>query len=619
MMQNLSPTIMKRKNSYLKPTIEEVVFQNTELLADCGGLPDKILSFPFTHNAVTFSSLFLLGVVCIITNYQKPYYLLDLTNRCMEMFLEVYILTAVASVFPKKIRSALLILSLFVLYTMAVIDSFCQVRFNTTWSANIIQLLMETNKDEVSGFIKSYLTIDILNSSVGLILLIATVNIVVQCLFVENLSRCYSYILKNKLTLCLLLCMLVWGGRIMFVDKTNLFYYFKLKSTKEIVEFYLYDDARYRIDYLPVYRFLTSSYKYILSTRQIDSYISHYKNVKIGNCSFLSPNIVLVIGESYNKHHSQLYGYRMPTTPFQIEKKRERHLYVFNDAVTSHNLTSEVFKNMFSLNDCSNNEDWNDMPLFPQLFKAAGFNVFFISNQYVLSDYADSSAGAFINNKCISDELFCERNAVTHAYDAELLEEYNSMEMQLGKANLIIFHLIGQHISYEDRFPKVYPSLMEASYLRKDLNANELKILASYDNAVRYNDDVMQLIVQRFEKTNTIILYLSDHGEECYDEIKTFGRTHNHQPTKYILKNEFEIPFWIYCTEMYSKLHPDIVAAISSAIEKPFYSSDLGHVLLYLAGIKCKYYHEERNILISTYHSKRKRTVRGTVNYDEVR
>jgi heptose-I-phosphate ethanolaminephosphotransferase len=304
----------------------------------------------------------------------------------------------------------------------------------------------------------------------------------------------------------------------------------------------------------------------------------------------------------------------MPTTPFQMKED----LFIFEDAVTSHNLTSEVFKNLFSLNNSSASEDWCEKPLFTQIFKTAGYYVSFISNQYILEDFSDFSAGAFINNSEISNLQFNQRNAVQYSYDMELLNDYYRINPNNRINTLTIFHLIGQHNDYDDRYPKQYQELTRNNYHRKDLTINELSVVTAYDNATRYNDDVIRFIINYYADTNTIILYLSDHGEECYDEIKSFGRSHNNHINKIIAKNEFEIPFWIWCSEKYKVSHPEIVKEINAARKKPFYSSDLGHIMLYLAGINCPYYLEENNILSRHYNKKKKRLLRGCVYYEDL-
>lgn len=44
-----------------------------------------------------------------------------------------------------------------------------------------------------------------------------------------------------------------------------------------------------------------------------------------------SLNVILVIGESYNKYHSPLYGYYLNTTPVLCSQQQNGNLFVFKD------------------------------------------------------------------------------------------------------------------------------------------------------------------------------------------------------------------------------------------------------------------------------------------------
>ena len=59
-------------------------------------------------------------------------------------------------------------------------------------------------------------------------------------------------------------------------------------------------------------------------------------------------------------------------------------------------------------------------------------------------------------------------------------------------------------------------------YNRPQLTTDEIEIVKDYDNATYYNDYVINQIISLFEQEEAIVIYLSDHGEECFDEINTF-------------------------------------------------------------------------------------------------
>ncbi|MBQ7878878.1 MAG: hypothetical protein IJ319_05385 [Bacteroidaceae bacterium] len=50
--------------------------------------------------------------------------------------------------------------------------------------------------------------------------------------------------------------------------------------------------------------------------------------------------------------------------------------------------------------------------------------------------------------------------------------------------------------------------------------------------------------------------------------------------------------------------------------ERPFMTDDLSHLLLYLAGIECAGYEDERNLIGDKYNEERVRRICGEVDYD---
>ena len=47
-------------------------------------------------------------------------------------------------------------------------------------------------------------------------------------------------------------------------------------------------------------------------------------------------------------------------------------------------------------------------------------------------------------------------------------------------------------------------------------------------------------------------------------------------------------------------------------------TDDLPHLLMYLAGISCKYYNEKRNLISPLYDVNRKRMINGKYDYDQI-
>ena len=135
-----------------------------------------------------------------------------------------------------------------------------------------------------------------------------------------------------------------------------------------------------------------------------------------------------------------------------------------------------------------------------------------------------------------------------------------------------------------------------------------------------YNDSIVNQIVKRFENKNAIVIYMPDHGEECYEENRGFiCRNHSAAIDWPLAHYEFEIPFWVYCSPSYRASHPDIYMQIVQAKHRRFMTDALPHMLLYLAGIHAKDYHKEYNVLSPDYNESRPRILKNTADYDKIR
>lgn len=70
----------------------------------------------------------------------------------------------------------------------------------------------------------------------------------------------------------------------------------------------------------------------------------------------------------------------------------------------------------------------------------------------------------------------------------------------------------------------------------------------------------------------------------------------------------------IYCIK---QRNPDIVSKIENAINKPFISDNLPHIVFTLGSIKTPYYCPEKDLLNNRYQCG-KRVVQNTTDYDEL-
>ena len=609
---------------------------------------------PIALNAVFFVTMYALGVLCAVLTLpeQRGSHLYD--NLFLELFFDDYLACVLLTFVPCCVRRWVRGFLYVVFYTVALTDVFCFWKFSSTLTPTMLLLVGETNSREAGDFFHTYLSTDILFSPVGILLLFILLHILFVCrrwlyrlipekylLFLYKTKVCMMLFIRQfHLTLIsgIAVCGLLIAGIITSFHNKVQMTRLMTADTIGTIEHILTEPDHAEF-YLPVYRLAFSVYSNHLASQQVERCITAAKKVKVDSCSYRSPNIILIIGESYGKVHSQLYGYKYPTTPRQLKLERSGLLTKFSDVVSCWNLTSFVFKNVLSMHVVGEKGEWCDYPLFPELFKKAGYNVTFLTNQFLpqaKEAVYDFSGGFFLNNPELSKFLFTTRNKSLHRYDDGLLSDYDelhqsgSITINSGRSrkslpdgnNLIIFHLIGQHVNYHTRVPDDRRVFSASNYVdsRPDLNERRRRVLADYDNACLYNDSIVASIVKRFENTNSIIIYMPDHGEECYEPGRDFiCRNHSADVDWPLAHYEFEIPFWIYCTHRYAVTHPEIFKTIKDAKDKRFMTDALPHMLVWLAGISTKDYRPEYNLLSPLYDERRPRILKHSADYDKLR
>ncbi len=608
---------------------------------------------PITTNAVFFVTMYALGVLCAVLTLPDQRGASLYENLFAELFLDTYLACVVLTLLPHKLRLWVKRLLYVVLYAVAIVDVYCFWKFQSTITPTMLLLISETDSREAGEFLRSYLSPDVLFSPIGWVLLLGLLHAAWTLRHrayrllsyrrkmllkghIERLCPVFEALSAHPAIAAAVAALLVYGGISSWHNKVGMT---RLMTAGTIgtVE-HILTEKDHGVFYLPVYRLAFSINSNALASAQVDRCIEAVQAAKVDSCSYRSPNIVLIIGESYGKVHSQQYGYRLKTTPRQVRRESSGLLTKFTDVVSCWNLTSFVFKNFLSMHVVGQKGEWCDYPLFPALFRKAGYRVTFLTNQFLpqaKEAVYDFSGGFFLNNPTLSEAQFDIRNTKLHRFDDGLLADYDqflkSGDIKIGSKkgepadsnrNLIIFHLIGQHVNYHTRCPndrRVFDADDYADW-RPELSKKKRSVLADYDNAVHYNDSIVDAIIRRFENEEAIVIYMPDHGEECYEPSRDFiCRNHSAAVDWPLAHYEFEVPFWIYCSHRYAVRHPEVFKAIKDAKNRRFMTDALPHLMVWLAGIADKDYRKEYNLLSPDYDEMRPRILKNTADYDKLR
>ena len=565
-----------------------------------------------------------------------------------ELFVDVSVLFLFLSLLPQKISVWIKRLFYVIAYIVAIVDVYCFIKFGSTLTPTMLLLVGETNAQEAGEFLKSYLSTDIIFSKLGWVLLVMLVHVVWSVIFSrkdegrrrkENSNNIQDSISQGSKTwkispssLLLPLSSIVFLFSLTDCWKNKEAFH-RLMSYQTIgeVEHELTEKTCANL-YQPLYRLAFSIRANQLTAKQVQKLITGIDKVQVDSCAFTTPHIILIIGESYNRHHAQLYGYEKPTTPRQLKRAQQGELIAYQDVVAPWNLTSFVFKYLFSLSTVGDKGEWCDYPLFPEVFRQAGYHVTFLTNQFLpqaKEAVYDFSGGFFLNNPTLSNAMFDARNEKLSYYDEGLLKDWDDIRgrtkeeggrMSSKQGELTIVHLKGQHLDYRTRSPKTRWFFKRDDYDRPDLRPEEIQRLAYYDNAVLYNDSIVDQVIRRVENEQAVVIYVPDHGEECYGPGVHFcGRMHSTEITGRLAHEEFDIPFWIWCSHAFMVEQPELFDAIVRAKNRRYMTDAIPFLLMHLAGIHTPDYREELDILSPQYNEMRPRILKNTTDYDKIK
>ena len=495
--------------------------------------------------------------------------------------------------------------------SLFAINIFLTLNFDTMISPWILLLIHETNSNESSEFLSTYALSTPSIVTYGLTLL--SVGLIV---IGEKMGRSIT-IKRPRLMLFPFIFWLAVG-----VWQAVLVIMMFFASTQSQLQAWYEGKAFYCIENTPA-NLLYSCYHLHLTNHENDAAWEASEKVfqsTVTRDEKDTLDVVLIIGESYNKYHASIYGYYLDTTPTMREQQKRGNLFVFQDAVSPYNMTTLAVKNMLSTNSISLHQSWEEHPLVMTIFRKAGFDIAIWDNQKSENNvlFHDFSNNSLLYGKKMVESTYHHLNNAPFDYDLQLVDTALTVKRKPG-STLTVFHLMGQHTAPIWRYPENDENAIYTadSIQRNDLNDYQRQYIAEYDNATRYNDHVIGSIIQYYRQRNAVILYLSDHGDEVYDYRDVVGRTHEPVKQKQALKYQYEIPMVLWCSDQFIQRHPNTMQNIRRAILRPFSSDNVPQLLMGLSSIHSSFYEPKKDVLSNQYHCG-KRIVQNTTDYDAV-
>lgn len=285
---------------------------------------------------------------------------------------------------------------------------------------------------------------------------------------------------------------------------------------------------------------------------------------------------VLVIGESQNRAHMQAYNYHRATTPWLDSMKNDKNMLLFTKAYSCHTHTVPTLLYALTAKNQYNNIAVKNAVSVLEVAEAAGFETVWLSNQVKYSAWdtpVTSIASEANQQKWINSTLGESTN--TDYFDGKLIEELE--KIKITDKMLIVMHLMGNHGSYEQRYPKAFEKYDGKNTIDK------------YDNSIIYNDYVMSQVYKRARKIPNFkgLVYCSDHADAIDKNLSHDAAQFDFDMT--------HIPLYIYLSDSYIQNNSAKYKSLEKQKNKLFTNDLLFNLMMGVLGINLNNIYEPNN------------------------
>ena len=361
--------------------------------------------------------------------------------------------------------------------------------------------------------------------------------------------------------------------------------------------------------------------------RAVISFVSEskeYRNLKKRDLYHLDTDlttndstlVTIIIGESCNRNHLSLYGYERPTSP-RLSARTD--ILVFDNVVSANSSTLQSIMNFLTENNTEHHRPIDSCIHIFDVFHSSPYKTYWLSNQSPLGLWdngvtnlaRNADVVTFVNTKSSSSlESF-----QMISFDQTLFVPLQEALSENKKHKLVFLHLLGCHTNYSKRYPANFTMF-------DDTGDKRTRVINTYDNAVYYNDFVVDSIfsmLNSYSRSHSSVrvsaIYFSDHGENVYDE----GDISGHDYSDHIPKSNVEIPFILWFSPsqrdwLRTHNHP-----VGDRLHASYMIDDLFHTIIDLGCITTPVFDRTRSFTNIDYDSTRERKLENGDIYNPAR
>lgn len=207
-------------------------------------------------------------------------------------------------------------------------------------------------------------------------------------------------------------------------------------------------------------------------------------------------------------------------------------------------LSNVVFRILYTPSHHQHLKSQNDFLSFVQIFRDLGYLTYWFSKHSPQKRV----------------HTFCEEAAVCEyveesVYDEDLVDKLSFLHNSSTKS-LVILHMLGSHIDYNERVPddfKYYKPLCTGNVS----GCSKESLDNSYDNTILYTDTFIAAVIEKLKDKNACLVYTSDHGESL-GEGEFMQRYGHSTPYNVAPKEQKDVPLILWFSDKYLQTHKNI-------------------------------------------------------------
>lgn len=310
---------------------------------------------------------------------------------------------------------------------------------------------------------------------------------------------------------------------------------------------------------------------------------------------------LLIIGESSRFSNWGINGYKKNTSPFL---SRRTNFLSFSNAASGGFITEFAVPLILTGVGADHFETHIKQKSIVSAFKEAGFATYWITNQI-----DDGHIKIHLEEADKKRLLLSDFKSTKHLHrDMELVEALKKVLAEPGKKKFIVMHTLGSHYDYSARYPDEFDLFKPSNksvFTQLSDYTNKNIIINSYDNSILYTDAVINSSIELVAHQNTYssVTYISDHGDNLFDDSRNLSQHGYPYPSKYIS----HVPYFVWYSNSLRKIFSEKIENLRKHTDASISSENIIHTFTSIGNVWYPKQDSSKNIASSYFKDNRQR------------